>query len=61
MFATSQDDLANIIPYHVITGCDAVSDIAGHGNRSDWKAFCSYRDLLANLGKGDFHGETYSS
>ena len=30
-FATSQEDLTNIIPYHAITGCDAVSDIAGHG------------------------------
>ena len=38
----------------------AVSDIAGHGKRSAWKAFCSNPDL-ANLGKGDFHDETYSS
>ena len=60
-FATSQEDLTNIIPYHAITGCDAVSDIAGHGKGSAWNAFCSNPDLLANLGKGDFHDETYSS
>ena len=50
-----------IIPYHAITGCDAVSDIAGHGKGSAWNAFCSNPDLLAKLGKGDFHDETYSS
>ena len=49
-----------MISYHAITGCDAVSDIAGHGNRSDRKALCSNPDL-ANRGKGDFHDETYSS
>ena len=56
---TSQDDLTNIIPYHAISGCDAVSDIAGHGKRSVWKAFCSNPGLLANIGKGDLHDETY--
>ena len=60
-FATSQEDLTNIIPYRAITGCDAVSDIAGHGKGSAWNAFCSNPDLLANLGKGDFHDESYSS
>ena len=35
-FATSQEDLTNIVPYHAITGCDAVSDIAGHGKGSAW-------------------------
>ena len=54
MFATSKDDLTNIISYHAITGCDSVSDIAGHGNRSDGNAFCSNPNLLANRGKGDF-------
>ena len=49
------------IPWLAITGCDAVSDIAGHGKGSAWNAFCSNPDLLANLGKGDFHDETYSS
>ena len=58
-FATSQEDLTNIIPYHAITGCDAVSDVAGHGKGSAWNAFCSNPDLLANLGKGDFHDETF--
>ena len=47
-----------IIPYHAITGCDAVSDIAGYGHGSAWSAFCSNPDLLANLGKDDFHDET---
>ena len=61
IFATSQEDLTNIIPYHAITGCDTVSDIAGHGNESAWNAFCSNPDLLAILSKGDFHDETYSS
>ena len=60
MFAISHDDLTNIIPYHAITGCDAVSVIAGHGNRSAWKALRSNPDP-ANRGKGDFHDETYSS
>ena len=60
-FATSQEDLTNIIPYHAITGCDAVSDIAGHGKGSAWNAFCLNPDLIAHLGKGDFHDETYSS
>ncbi len=60
-FATSQEDLTNIILYHAITDCDAVSDIAGHGKGSAWNAFCSNPDLLANLGKGDYHDETYLS
>ena len=38
-----------------------MSDIAGHGKGSAWNAFCSNPDLLANLGKGGFHDETYSS
>ena len=49
------------IPYHAITGCDAVSDIAGHGKGSAWNAFCSNPDALADLGKGDFYDEPYSS
>ena len=49
------------MPYHAITGCDAVSDIAGHGKESAWNAFCLNPDIIANLGKGDFHDETYSS
>ena len=56
-----QEDVTNIIPYHAIIGCDAVSDIGGHGKGSAWNAFCSNPDLLANLGKSDFHDETYSS
>ncbi len=61
MFATSQDDLTNIIPYHAINGCDAVSDIAGHGKGSAWNAFCSNPNLYSNRGKADVHDETYSS
>ncbi len=49
------------MPYHAVTGCDAVSDIVGHGKGSAWNAFCLNPDLIANLGKGDFHDETYSS
>ena len=56
-FATTQADLTNILPYNAITGCDAVSDIAGHEIGSAWNAFCSNPDLLANLSKGDFHDE----
>ena len=37
-----------------------MSDIAGHGKGSAWNAFCSNPDL-ANLGKGDFHDDRYSS
>ena len=40
-FATSQEDLTNIIPYHAITGCDAVPDNAGHRKGSAWNAFSS--------------------
>ena len=60
-FATSKEDLTNIIPYHAITGCDAVSDIADHGKSSACKSFYSNPDLLASIGKRDFHDETYSS
>ena len=38
-----------------------MSDIVGHGKGSAWNAFCLNPDLIANLGKGDFHDETYSS
>ena len=38
-----------------------MSDIAGHGKGSAWNAFCLNPDLIANIGKGDFHDETYSS
>ena len=37
-----------------------MSDIAGHGKGSAWNAFYSNPDL-ANLGKGDFHDDRYSS
>ena len=37
-----------------------MSYIAGHGKGSAWNAFYSNPDL-ANLGKGDFHYDTYSS
>ena len=37
-----------------------MSDIVGHGKGSAWNAFYSNTDL-ANLGKGDFHDDTYSS
>ena len=46
-FGTSKEDLTNIIQYHAITRCDAVSDIAGHGKGSAWNAFCSNPDLQA--------------
>ena len=52
--------MANIISYHALTGCDTVSDIAGHENKSAWKSFCSNPALIENMGKGDFHDETYS-
>ena len=56
--AISQHDLNNIIPFHEITECDAVSHIAGHGKKTAWKTLCSNPDLLANLDKGDPHDET---
>ena len=37
-----------------------MSDIAGHGKGSAWNTFCLNPDLIVNLGKGDFHDETYS-
>ena len=47
---------------HYTIPCDhAVSDIAGHGKGSVWNAFCLNPDLIANIGKGDFHDETYTS
>ena len=38
-----------------------MSYIAGQGKGSAWNAFCLNPDIIANLGKGDFHDETYSS
>ena len=47
---------------HYTIPCDhAVSDIAGHGKGSAWNAFCLNPDRIANIGKGDFHDETYTS
>ena len=49
--------------YHTMRSLDVMPCpiFAGHGNESAWNAFCSNPELLANLGKGDFHDETYSS
>ena len=38
-----------------------MSDIAGHGKGSAWNEFCFNPDIIANLGKGDFNDEKYSS
>ena len=37
-----------------------MSDIAGHGNISAWKALCSNPDLLSNRDKGDLYGVPFS-
>ena len=39
--------------FHVVTGCDTVSQFAGHGKVTAWKAFKQNSQLLTSLGCGD--------
>ena len=48
----SQDCISSLIPFHVISGCDATSYIAGHTKKKIWKIYQSHNNLLQGLGDG---------
>ena len=39
--------------FHAVTGCETVSQFAGHGKVTAWKAFKHNRQLLTSLGCGE--------
>ena len=42
-----------LLSFHAITGCDSVSQLAGHGKKTAWKVFQTHNQLLTDLGTGD--------
>ena len=47
----------NILAHHALTGCDTVSQMSGHDEKSTWKVFEQHATLLNGLG----HGAIFSS
>ena len=47
--------------FHAVTGCDTVSQFAGHGKVTAWKAFKQNNQLLTSLGCGELTEETHSA
>ena len=52
------DTRESIPAFHVLTGSDTTSYIAGCSKRSAWKTFQTHHQLLENLGKGELTAET---
>ena len=42
-----------MLSFHAITGCDSVSQLAGHGKKTARKVFQTHNQLLTDLGTGD--------
>ena len=42
----------NLPAYHALTGCDTVSQLLRHGEKTSWKIFQEHGDLLKDLGHG---------
>ena len=51
--AYNSDTRESIPAFHVLTGCDTTSYIAGHSKKSAWMTFQTRHRLLENLGKGE--------
>ena len=53
------DELRSVLSaFHALTGCDTVSQFAGHGKVTAWKAFEDNSQLLTGLGCGEFTNDT---
>ena len=53
---------STLIPaFHAVTGCDIVSQFAGHGKVTAWKAFKQNSQLLTSLASGELTEEIISS
>ena len=52
---------ANLLSFHVLTGCDTTSYFANHTNKSSWKVFKEHHRLLQNLGIVELTKETTQS
>ena len=52
---------STLLAFHVVTGCDTVSQFAGHGNVTACKAFKQNSPLLTSLGCGKQQDKTLSS
>ena len=51
--------LRSVLPvFHVVTGCDTVSQFAGHGNVAACKTFKNNSQLLTGLGYGQLINKT---
>ena len=47
------DIISALLPFHVITACDSVSQLLGHGKKTAWNVFRKCPELLQDLGKGE--------
>ena len=55
------DQVSAILAFHAITGCDSVSQFAGHSKKTTWRVFQQHHNYLADLGKGQFSEDTAKS
>ena len=49
----------NLPAFHVLTGCDTVSQFRGHCKKSSWKVFKMHAELLNDFSHGTLTEETY--
>ncbi|MEW8545283.1 MAG: hypothetical protein AB2693_17305, partial [Candidatus Thiodiazotropha sp.] len=55
-------DMSLTLPaFHALTGCDTVSQFAGHGKVTAWKVYKQYNYLLHSLGNGNLTDEKISN
>ena len=47
--------------FHAVTGCDTLSQFAGHGKVTTWKVFKQNNQQQTSLGCGELTEETLSS
>ena len=52
------DVVDTLLAFHVITGCDNVSQFLGNSKKTDWKVFLEHRHLLNGLSRAELTAAT---
>ena len=55
------DQVTAILAFHAITGCDSVSQFAGHSKKTTWHVFQQHHNYLTNFRKGQYSEGTTKS
>ena len=55
------DQVASMLAFHAITGCDSVSQLSGHSKKTAWHVFQHHHSNLSHLGKGHLTEEISKS